>query len=234
MQSHFAAIHRHHCDVTNASPHCHRGCGCRSAEERRLMSDLAIREPGLARFSAGRVRWRLRDLVGLALLAPSLFFLALFTYWPVIQVLWQSVRAEDRGTSAFVGLKNYAAIFADQAFRRALINNVIYAAGTVIPSLVLALGFALAPNRSNRLNTLLRAVLFLPVLIPMVAAASIFLFIFLPGVGLIDHYLAKLGVTGANWIGDPDVWLISIMGLTVWKNAGYYMLFFLAGLQGIS
>jgi sn-glycerol 3-phosphate transport system permease protein len=198
------------------------------------MSDLAIREPGLARFAAGRVRWRPRDLVGLALLAPSLVFLALFTYWPVVQVLWQSVRAEDRGTSAYVGLKNYAAILADQAFRRALVNNVIYAAGTVIPSLVLALGFALALNRSNRLNTLLRAVLFLPVLIPMVAAASIFLFIFLPGVGLIDHYLAKLGVTGANWIGDPDVALISIMGLTVWKNAGYYMLFFLAGLQGIS
>ena len=198
------------------------------------MSDLAIREPGLARFAVGRMRWRPRDLMGLALLAPSLTFLALFTYWPVVQVLWQSVRTEDRGTSAFVGLKNYAAIFADQAFRRALINNVIYAAGTVIPSLVLALGFALALNRSNRLNTILRSVLFLPVLIPMVAAASISLFIFLPGVGLIDHYLAKLGVAGANWIGDPDVALISIMGLTVWKNAGYYMLFFLAGLQGIS
>ena len=172
-------------------------------------------------------------MAALALLAPSLAFLATFTYWPVVQVLWQSVHAEDRGASTFIGLKNYAAILGDRAFRHALVNNIIYAAGTVIPSLVLALAFALALNRSNRLNTVLRSVLFLPVLIPMVAAASIFLFIFLPGVGLIDHYLAKLGIAGANWIGDPDIALISIMGLTVWKNAGYYMLFFLAGLQAI-
>jgi sn-glycerol 3-phosphate transport system permease protein len=71
------------------------------------------------------------------------------------------------------------------------------------------------------------------VLIPLVAAASVFLFVFLPGVGLLDYYLARLGVQGANWIGDPDIALYSIMGLTVWKNAGYYMLFFLAGLQAI-
>jgi sn-glycerol 3-phosphate transport system permease protein len=82
-------------------------------------------------------------------------------------------------------------------------------------------------------NAALRAILFLPVLIPLVAASSLFLFIFLPRVGLLDHYLAKLGVSGANWLGDPDIALWSLMGLTIWKNAGYYMLFFLAGLQGI-
>lgn len=197
------------------------------------MSDIAMREPALARFAGRGLTWRLRGLTAYALLAPSLVFLTLFTYWPVVQVLWSSVHHEGRNAVAFVGLKNYAAIFADQAFRRALFNNVLYAAGTVIPSLVLALGFALALDRSTRFNTLLRSVLFLPVLVPLVAAASIFLFVFLPGVGLLDFYLAKLGIAGANWLGDPDVALVSIMGLTVWKNAGYYMLFFLAGLQAI-
>jgi sn-glycerol 3-phosphate transport system permease protein len=197
------------------------------------MSDLAIREPGFARIAARGFYWRSRDFLGLALLVPSLAFLTLFTYWPVVQVLWQSVHAEGRGVSVFVGVTNYAAIFADPAFRRALTNNAIYAAGTVIPSLVLALGFALALNRSSQFNAALRSVLFLPVLIPLVAAASIFLFIFLPGVGLLDHYLARIGLSGANWLGDPDIALTSIMGLTVWKNAGYYMLFFLAGLQAI-
>jgi sn-glycerol 3-phosphate transport system permease protein len=172
-------------------------------------------------------------MLGLALLAPSLVFLAAFTYWPVLQVLWQSVHAEARRRVVFVGFENYRALFADPAFAAALVNNAVYAIGTVVPSLVLALGFALALSSSTRVNSALRAILFLPVLIPLVAASSLFLFIFLPQVGLLDHYLAKLGISGANWLGDPDVALWSLMGLTIWKNAGYYMLFFLAGLQGI-
>ena len=96
---------------------------------------------------------------------------------------------------------------------------------------MLALGFAMALARSSRVNALFRALFFLPVLIPLVAAASIFLFLFLPNVGLLDYHLAKLAISGPNWLGDPDVALWSIMALTIWKNAGYYMLFFLAGLQ---
>jgi sn-glycerol 3-phosphate transport system permease protein len=183
------------------------------------------------RFDA--VRRRLRDFLGLALLVPSLVFLAVFTYWPSIQVLWQSFSVGARGGPSALGIGNYQRIFADPAFRHALWNNIQYAVGSIVPSLVLALGFALVLNRSTRINAVLRSIFFLPVLIPLVAAASVFLFIFLPGVGLLDHYLARLGVQGANWLGDPDVALYSITALTVWKNAGYYMLFFLAGLQAI-
>ena len=163
----------------------------------------------------------------------GLALLALFTYWPVAQVAWQSLHQAARGGARFVGLANYAALLGDPGFRRALLNNLAYAAGTIAPSLVLGLAFALALKESSRVNALLRAVFFLPVLVPLVAAASIFLFLFLPGIGLLDHYLAKLGVAGANWLGDADVALASIAAITVWKNAGYYMLFFLAGLQAI-
>ena len=179
------------------------------------------------------VRRRLRDPLGLALLAPSLVFLAVFTYWPTLQVLWQSFGVGTRGAPAAFGTRNYQLIVADPAFRRALWNNLQYAVGTIVPSLVLALGLALVLNRSTRISTVLRSIFFLPVLIPLVAAASVFLFVFLPGVGLLDYYLAKLGIQGANWLGDPDVALYSITALTVWKNAGYYMLFFLAGLQAV-
>jgi sn-glycerol 3-phosphate transport system permease protein len=133
----------------------------------------------------------------------------------------------------FVGLQNFVALAQDPSFRQALSNNLVYAVGTVIPSLVLALWFALAVQRSTWFNALLRSLFFIPVLVPLVAIASLFLFIFLPGVGLLDHYLAMLGVASINWVGDPDIALASIIGLTVWKNAGYYMLFFLAGLQAI-
>ncbi|WP_238314196.1 carbohydrate ABC transporter permease [Methylobacterium crusticola] len=169
----------------------------------------------------------------LGLLAPSLVFLALFTYWPVAEVLWDAAHAVTRRGSRFVGLENVSALLADDAFRRALLNNGLYAAGTVVPSLVLALGIALALDGAGPVKALLRAVFFLPVLIPLVAAAALFLFLFLPGIGLIDYHLAKLGLPGANWLGDPDLALGAITVLTVWKNAGYYMLFFLAGLQAI-
>ena len=178
--------------------------------------------------------WRRpKGLAGWAFLAPSLAVLSLFTYWPVLEVLWQSLHQAERRRTVYVGLGNYAALLADPAFLAAFRNNVVYAAGTVLPSLALAIAFALALNGSSRLKAGLRAVFFLPVLIPLVAASSLFLFIFLPGVGLIDHYLARLGIAGANWIGDPDIALWSLMGLTIWKNAGYYMLFVLAGLQAI-
>jgi sn-glycerol 3-phosphate transport system permease protein len=186
-------------------------------------------------WSAPRWRPRPATLLAFAMLAPSLVFLALFTYWPVVQVLWQSLHGQIRvgGPQAYVGLDNFIKLFADAAFRKALANNLVYAFGTVIPSLVLALGFAMALARTSRVNALFRALFFLPVLIPLVAAASIFLFLFLPNVGLIDYHLAKLAISGPNWLGDPDIALWSIMALTIWKNAGYYMLFFLAGLQAV-
>lgn len=197
------------------------------------MTDLAIADIAPPRQSALFTQIQSRHALGWALVAPSFVFLLLFTYWPAVKVVWQSLHEETRGQTVFVGLSNFAAILADPSFQHALVNNGIYAVGTVVPSLCLALGFALALERSKFVNVILRSIFFAPVLVPLVAAASIFLFIFLPGVGLLDHYLAKLGFQGANWIGDPDIALASIMVLTIWKNAGYYMLFFLAGLQSI-
>ena len=185
--------------------------------------------------SASMRRRRLR-LLPYALLAPSLLFLALFTYLPIVRVLVDSLFDKPHGTGAveiFVGLGNYARVLADPAFRQAALNNLVYALGVLIPTLVLALAFALALQRSTRFSAVLRTIFFFPSLVPLVAAASLFFFIFLPGVGLLDHYLAKLGLGGPNWLGNSDVALWSVIGLTVWKNAGYYMLFYIAGLQNV-
>ena len=112
-------------------------------------------------------------------------------------------------------------------------TQIVYALGTAIPSLVIALWLAMAFAHSTRVNAVFRALVFMPVLIPLVAAASLFMFIFMPGVGLLDFYISRYLATAPNWLGDPDIALWSITALTVWKNAGYYMLFFLAGLQAI-
>lgn len=169
------------------------------------------------------------------LLLPSLVFLVLFTYFPVVEVLWGSLYHKRFGQAqpGFVGLDNYARVLGDPAFRQALVNNALYAVGTVVPSVVIALLLAVLVNRSSRVNAALRALLFAPTLIPLVAAAALFSFVFMPRLGLLDYHLAKLGLPGLNWVGSPDVALYSLMALTVWKNAGYYMLFYLAGLQAI-
>jgi len=201
------------------------------ALERSLVEQLASARPARP---ASRRR-RLGSLPYL-LLAPSLVFLALFTYLPIARVAVEALYDKPHGTgaaAAYVGLDNFARLFADPAFRQAVLNNLIYAAGTLVPTIVLALAFALVVQRSTRASSVLRTVFFFPSLIPLVAASSLFFFIFLPGVGLLDYYLGKLAIYGPNWLGDSDVALWSMIGITVWKNAGYYMLFYIAGLQNV-
>ena len=191
-----------------------------------------------------RARWTAWPrLIPWLLLAPSAVFLIGFTYWPVLQVLAGSFTVRGCGTASHAGLSNYTRLFADPHFFRAVTNNLVYAAGTIVPSLTLALALAVALRESSGFTSLLRTIIALPMLIPLVAAASLFIFIFLPGAGLLDHYLARLspgwttwgGTDWAetNWLGNPSLALGSIIAITIWKNTGYYMLFFLAGLAGI-
>ena len=192
-------------------------------------ADLA--PPG--RFEPSR-RGRRAAPLAFALLAPSLLLLALFTYWPVLLVMIQSLIQSRRGEGGAIGLGNYARLFADPHFSRAVVNNCIYALGTIAPSLALALAFAMALRSSTRINAALRALVVAPLLIPLVAASALFTFIYLPGGGLIDYHLGLLGVTAShNWLGDPSTALAAVIAVAIWKNTGYYMLFFLAGLAGI-
>jgi sn-glycerol 3-phosphate transport system permease protein len=208
-----------------------------SAAEPRVLLVTTSAPAALARFHvARRFAAGLRaSLPAYLLLLPSLLFLALFTYGAVGRVIIDALyqRATPTAPSRFVGIDNIAAVLADPAFGGAVVNNLIYAVGTVVPSMALALLFALVLSRTNAVTSALRAALFLPVLIPMVAASALFLFIFLPNVGLLDYYVGRLLPVVPNWLGDPDIALAAIMVITVWKNAGYYMLFFLAGLQAV-
>jgi sn-glycerol 3-phosphate transport system permease protein len=187
----------------------------------------------VSRIAVSRPRLRRPTLVAHALLCPSGIFLLAFTYWPVLQVILGSVTVRAFGGSQRWGAGNYVRLFADPHFAAAVRNNLVYAVGTIVPSVMLALLFALGLRESTRITSVLRTLFVLPLLIPLVAASSLFIFIFLPGAGLLDYYLARLGGGGINWLGDPSLALGSIIAITIWKNTGYYMLFFLAGLAGV-
>ncbi|HID4133143.1 carbohydrate ABC transporter permease [Pluralibacter gergoviae] len=171
------------------------------------------------------------------ILSPSLLFLALFTYFPLARSVYDSLfdtRMAAGGDAPFVGAENFLRLFADGAFWQSLVNNLIYLLLTVVPGVALALLLAVALWENHRINRWLRTAFFFPMIVPMVSAAAVWLFIFMPGMGMLDYYLAKLfGPLNNNWLGDRSSALYALALIGVWKFAGYYMLFFLAGLQGI-
>lgn len=126
----------------------------------------------------------------------------------------------------FVGLDNFTRLFADSVFWQSLVNNLIYILLTVVPGVTLALLLAVALSENHRVNRWLRTAFFFPMIIPMVSAAALWLFIFMPGLGLLDHYLAKIvGPMNNNWLGRSNTALLALALIGVWKFAGYYMLF---------
>jgi sn-glycerol 3-phosphate transport system permease protein len=168
------------------------------------------------------------------LLLPSLVFLATFTYYPILFSLRLSLYQSSATVAhpTFVALKNYADLSADPIFRQVVTNSLLFLGGTVPVTVALALALAMLLNRRHVLTTPFRTAFFYPTLLPLVGAAAIWLFVYTPGYGLLDVYLHRIG-GGINWLGSPTLALPAVMILTIWKNAGYYMLFYLAGLQTI-
>ena len=169
------------------------------------------------------------------LLAPSLVLFFAFTHGPVLATLYDSLFSTPRGArpARFVGLGNYADMAADPIFWTALTNNMIYAAGTIPLAVGLALAMALFVNAQIPGRALLRMAYFTPTILPMIAVANIWLFFYTPGYGLLDQILGLFGFGATNWLGTPSSALGAVMAVTVWKEAGFFMIFYLAALQNI-
>jgi len=173
--------------------------------------------------------------VGWALFLPAAAFLAVFTYYPALATLWQSVfsNAKAGHASRFVGFDNYSAMAQDSIFWQALVNNGWFALWTIPASIALALCMALLVNRALPGRALVRMAYFAPTILAMVAAANIWLFIFAPQIGLLNQVVAWFGGTPHNWLGQPDTSLASVTAVAVWKESGFFMIFYLAALQNM-
>ncbi len=173
------------------------------------------------------------------LILPTAIFVALFTAWPVLLSIYQSFFRQRMNIAkyrepSFIGFGNYIELFNDQYFLQVVKNTLFYIIGTVPISIFLALFFALMVNRKIRNVGLLRLAFFHPMVLPMVSAATIWLFFFTPNYGLFNSTLRFLGYSGAeNWTGNPDLALLSVIIVAIWKNSGYYMIFYLAGIQNL-
>jgi sn-glycerol 3-phosphate transport system permease protein len=167
------------------------------------------------------------------LLLPAIILLVAFTHWPAFATLIDSFYATPHGgrPPSFVGADNYQGLIDDPVFWQALVNNVWYAVATIPTSIVLALLMALAVNHALPGRAMLRMAYFLPTMLPMIAVANIWLFFYTPDYGLFDRIIALFGGGRHNWLGDTSTALPAMIVVAVWKEAGFFMIFYLAALQ---
>jgi ABC-type sugar transport system permease subunit len=172
--------------------------------------------------------------------APFVIIFAIFLALPIIASLalsFTSFGLRDLRNpigASFVGIENYVALFSDQEFWRAASNTAVYVLGGVPLTLLGGLAVAIALNGAvTRFRTFFRVGYYLPVVTSIVAIAVVWRFVLHPDQGLLNLLLGALGLEGRNWLGDPALAMPSIIAMIVWKNLGFSMVIFLAGLQTI-
>ncbi len=177
----------------------------------------------------------MNQVYGWLLLTPAAILLISFTYYPAVATLGQSFFSAGTALkpSVFVGVENYSFMLADEVFWQVLKNNLWYAVGTIPASIAIALLMAVWVNGKLPLRGFIRMSYFTPTVLPMIAVANIWLFFYTPQIGLIDQVAGVLGLTTYNWLGDPDTVLTCIIVMTIWKEAGFFMIFYLAALQSL-
>ncbi len=177
-----------------------------------------------------KAKWK-RTFVAWGLLAPSIIFLTIFTIYPIIKSFINSLYIDNLSTiqPVFTGFSNYVAVFKDKVFWECFFNNLLIAVVTVPISIGLAVAMALFSNRVTKHKALVRLGFTYPTFIPLVAAANVWMFIYTPIYGL-------LGYINAEWrlLANPDTAIWALIVMLIWKQAGYIMLFYVAGLNGIS
>lgn len=175
-------------------------------------------------------KWK-RTLTGWLLLAPSLVFLCVFTIYPIVKSIISSFYLDNLSVMqpVFAGFSNYIALFQDKVYWECFWNNLLIAVVTVPLSIGLAVAMAMFANSLKWGKAAARLGFTYPTFIPLVAAANIWMFIYTPIYGL-------LGYINPNWrfLADGKTAIWAVMVMLVWKQAGYIMLFYVAGLHGIS
>ncbi|MBD2167277.1 sugar ABC transporter permease [Calothrix membranacea FACHB-236] len=167
-------------------------------------------------------------------LTPALILLGLFIIWPIAYLFYLSFTAgsfTSKGTY-LVGLKNYWRLLFNSDFWQVLLNTAYFTIATVIPSLVIPLGLAVLLNRSLALRGLIRSAYFLPSIISLVAAGLGFRWLF-QTTGPVNGFLNIFGIPSIPWLGDTFWAMPVLILLSIWKQLGFNMVVFLAGLQAI-
>ncbi len=180
------------------------------------------------------LRYDKRDTIAAWLmLTPFLIFFALFVVYPILMNIYYSFTNYNMTSAKWVGLKNYRRLLKDHAFLMALKNTSIYALFSVVALTVLGFLTASALNREIRGLRFIRMLTIFPYATSMTAVSMIWLMLLDPSTGLINKALRLIGLTGVDWLFNIQTALPCLIFINIWKNIGYCMLIFLAGMQSI-
>ena len=181
-----------------------------------------------------------RALAGWTFAAPALLVIVVFFFLPVVAALALSVTdfdiytLADIGNLRFVALDNYVGLLHDPLFWKTLGNTLYFVVIGVPLSIAVSLGAAvLLHSRLGRFKGFFRTAFFAPVVTTVVAVAVIWRYLFHTRYGLVNWGLSSIGIEPVDWLGDPHWAMPTIILFAVWKNFGYNMIIFLAGLQSI-
>ncbi len=168
-------------------------------------------------------------------LLPSFIIFVAFTLYPIVYSLYlsffnASLLSPNR---TFVGLTNYSNLLQNPTFQKAVKNTIYYTLGVVPFGIALSLLVAVLLNGRLRLRSFFRAAFFAPVITSMVAVSIVWTWMLEPNYGLINNLLGLIGIAGPGWLTDPAWAMPSVILLSIWKNLGFNMVIFLAGLQNI-
>lgn len=186
-----------------------------------------------------RAAHRKKALIAYSFIAPNFIGFAVFTLVPMVFSLVLSlVKWNGVGAMEFVGAKNFIRLLNDATFTRALSNTTIYTLAVVPLTLVCALGLALLLNSQIRGRNFFRTVSFFPYVASLVAVATVWRYIFSPTVGTLNMTLSSIFNIPVSdlprWTSQSGPAMFFVVFFTVWKNMGYYMVIYLAGLQGVN
>ncbi|WPC08955.1 sugar ABC transporter permease [Globicatella sp. PHS-GS-PNBC-21-1553] len=185
---------------------------------------------------SARKRKLVDTLTAYSFIAPNFIGFAIFTLGPIIfAVLLSFYDWDGSNPMKYIGINNYTRMVADPRVRAAFMNTIIFVIGTVPLTLVCSLGLAVLLNQQIRGRNIFRTISFFPYVASLVAVAAVWNMIFSPVNGPINEILERLGVMDPpRWAADKDWAMITVIFFSVWKQMGYYMVIFLAGLQGIT
>ncbi|MCB0405428.1 MAG: sugar ABC transporter permease [Bdellovibrionales bacterium] len=169
------------------------------------------------------------------LLSPTVLLLAIFVVYPALYSIYLSTQNVDPFThrTIFVGWENYLELAESAEYWKSLKVSLLFTLYTVIPSIVVSLAVALALNAKPYINGFFRTLFLMPVAVSSAMAAMLWIFLYNPTAGFLNYVLSTAGVVGPNWLADPTWSLVAVAIATVWKELGFNVIFFLAGLASV-
>ncbi len=170
------------------------------------------------------------------LVLPALLIMLVFTVYPVLRSLYLSFHKYKMGMDAaeFIGVDNYVRLANSSTFWKIMRNTAVFALYTVIPSMILGLALAMLVNRQGRHIGFIRTAYFYPSVMPMIAIASVWMFIYMAKNGLFDQMMISIGIGPLNVLSSKTTVLPAMAVMYVWREAGYLMVFYLSGLQSVN